>query len=70
MSYTKEKRPADAAEGSSGETAVEAGQNKVEASYDRGRRWYHLRPKPRDRADLMGFNRSWWTILLFILVVL
>jgi hypothetical protein len=24
------------------------------------RRWYHLRPEPRRRADLMGFNSLWW----------
>ena len=25
-----------------------------------GRRWYHLRPKPRRRTDLWGFNSTWW----------
>ena len=27
---------------------------------ERGRRWYQLRPEPRRRTDLMGFNATWW----------
>jgi hypothetical protein len=27
-----------------------------------GRRWYHLRPEPRGRADFIGFNYTWWLI--------
>jgi hypothetical protein len=41
-----------------------------EATDDRGRRWYHLRPLPGRRADLMGFNRTWWVLLWLILIVL
>jgi hypothetical protein len=36
---------------------------------DRGRRWYHLRPEPRGRADLMGFNSTWWMVLVWVLVI-
>lgn len=36
---------------------------------DRGRRWYHLRPEPRGRADLMGFNHTWWSVLAIVLIV-
>jgi hypothetical protein len=28
-----------------------------------GRRWYHLRPKPRRGTDFMGFNSTWWMAL-------
>jgi hypothetical protein len=35
-----------------------------------GRRWYHLRPVPRRRADLMGFNAAWWAVLWLVLIVL
>jgi hypothetical protein len=46
------------------------GEDEIEASDDRGRRWYRLRPLPRRRADLMGFNRTWWVLLWLILIVL
>jgi hypothetical protein len=42
----------------------------AEAAADRGRRWYHLRPLPRRRADLMGFNTTSWVLLWLILIVL
>jgi hypothetical protein len=45
------------------------GENGVEATDDRGRHWYDLRPEPRSRADLMGFNRTWWLVFsVFILI--
>jgi hypothetical protein len=40
-----------------------------EATDDRGRRWYHLRPKPRRRDDLMGFNSMLWMVVVWLLVV-
>jgi hypothetical protein len=70
MSLTKQKRPADTAAGHSGATAVDAGHDEVQASHDRPRRWYHLRPSPRGDADLMGFNWSWWTVLVILLLIL
>src|SRR4051794_34361734 len=36
------------------------GEDGREAIAGRGRRWYHLRPEPRRRTDLMGFNSTWW----------
>jgi hypothetical protein len=39
----------------------------IEATDDRGRRWYHLRPKPRRRADLMGFNSTLWMVVVWLL---
>jgi hypothetical protein len=45
------------------------GEDEIEAVDDRGRRWYHLRPEPRGRADLMGFNYTWWTVLWIVVIV-
>ena len=39
-------------------------KNEIEATDDRGRHWYRLRPKPRRRTDLWGFNSTWWMALL------
>ena len=36
---------------------------------DGGRRWYHLRPEPRRRSDLMGFNSTWWMVVAWALVI-
>ena len=48
------------------------GQDEIEATDERGRRWYQLRPEPRRRADLIGFNYTWWLIiwLLFMFLIL
>jgi hypothetical protein len=37
---------------------------------DRGRRWYHLRPEPRRRTDLMGFNSTWWMVVAWLILIL
>jgi hypothetical protein len=37
---------------------------------DRGRRWHHLRPQPRRRTDLMGFNSTLWMALGWLIVIL
>jgi hypothetical protein len=37
---------------------------------DRGRRWYHVRLEPRGRADVLGFNFSWWLVIAFVVLVL
>lgn len=46
------------------------GEDEIEATDDRGRRWYDLRPAPRGRADLMGFNRTWWLAFAVFLIVI
>jgi len=46
------------------------GQDNVEATDDRGRRWYHLRLEPRSRADVMGFNSAWWAVALIVAIVI
>jgi hypothetical protein len=40
------------------------------ATGDSGRRWYHPRPEPRCRADLAGFNYSYWLFIVLLAVVL
>jgi hypothetical protein len=37
---------------------------------DRGRRWYHLRPKPRRRTDPMGFSSMLWMAPVWVIVIL
>jgi hypothetical protein len=46
------------------------GEDEIEAIDDQGRRWYHLRPDPRGRADVLGINRTWWTVLAIVLLVI
>jgi hypothetical protein len=36
---------------------------------NRGRRWHHLRPQPRRRTDLMGFNSMWWMAAVWTIVI-
>ena len=45
------------------------GEDEVAAIADCGRRWYHLRSDPRRRADLLGFNHTWWTVPAIIQIV-
>ena len=35
----------------------------------RRRRWHHLRPQPRRRTDLMGFNSTWWMAVVWTIVI-
>jgi hypothetical protein len=45
------------------------GEDEIETVDDRGRRWHHLRPQPRRRTDLMGFNSAWWMALRWLIVI-
>ena len=45
------------------------GEDEIDAIDEGGRRWYHLRPKPRRRTDLWGFNSTWWMVLGWPLVI-
>ena len=38
------------------------------ATNDNARRWYHLRPKPRQPTDLLGFNSTWWMVVVWLIV--
>jgi hypothetical protein len=46
-----------------------AAPSPAEGSDDPGRRWYHLRPTPRRRTDLVGFNSTWWMALAWLIVI-
>jgi hypothetical protein len=48
------------------------GQDEIEATDERGRRWYQLRPDQPRRADFIGFNYTWWLViwLFFIFFIL
>jgi hypothetical protein len=45
------------------------GETDIEAIDDRGRRWYHLRPEPRRRVDVMGVNYSLRFAIIIAIVV-
>lgn len=44
------------------------GEDEIEATDERGRRWYHLRPEPRRRVDLIGFNYTWWLVIWALII--
>ena len=46
------------------------GEDEIEATDDRGRRWYHLRPDPRRRYDVIGINYTWWLIWIVFMLIL
>lgn len=46
------------------------GEDEIEATDEQGRRWYHLRPEPRRRADFIGLNYTWWIFLWLLFIVL
>ncbi|MGO9882997.1 MAG: hypothetical protein ACLPV4_08280 [Solirubrobacteraceae bacterium] len=46
------------------------GEDQIEATDERGRRWYHLRPDPRSRYDFIGFNYTWWLIWVLLLFLI
>ena len=73
MSYTRKAAqgdPRDARTTEKDDIAGPHGEDETEATDDGGRRWYDLRPVPRRRADLMGFNTFWWVLLWLIVIVL
>jgi hypothetical protein len=51
-------------------TAGAHGEDEIEAIDGRGRRWQQVRPQPRRRTDLMGFNSTWWMALGWLVVIL
>ena len=71
MSHTREaaQGPGDARTTERHHIAGPHGEDEIEATDDRGRRWYHLRPKPRRRADLMGFNSMLWMVVVWLIVI-
>jgi hypothetical protein len=62
MSRTPSTPPAQARDAGIIEHHHHAGpdrEDEIDATGDGGRRWYHLRPKPRRRTDLWGVNSTW-----------
>jgi hypothetical protein len=45
------------------------GEDQINSIEGQGRRWYHLRPKPRRSSDLWGFNSTWWMVLGWPLLI-
>jgi hypothetical protein len=41
----------------------------IDNTHEGGRRWYHLRPQPRRRTDLMGVSSTVWMALGWILII-
>jgi hypothetical protein len=70
--YATNGRPLDRSEADDPriveEHRIVGADGEDEATDDRGRRWYHPRPQPRGRADIMGFNYTWWLICIIFLV--
>ena len=66
---TAQRDPGDALTSEEHHLTDPEGQDEIEASEDRGRRWYHVRPQPRRRTDLMGINSTWWMALLWLIVI-
>jgi hypothetical protein len=46
------------------------GEDEIDATDGRERRWHDLRPKPRRPTDFWGFNSSWWMVLGWPLLIL
>jgi hypothetical protein len=44
--------------------------DEIDATDDRGRRWYRLRPKPRRGTDFMGLNSTWWMALGWLVLAI
>jgi hypothetical protein len=65
-----EARPGDARIIGEHDLVAPDRNDEIHATGDRGRRWYHVRPKPRRRTDLWGFNSTWWMALGWLVVVL
>jgi hypothetical protein len=45
------------------------GEDEIGPTEGQRRRWYHLRPNPRRRTDLWGFNSTWWMALGWPLLI-
>ena len=62
-------RPGDALIDDHQDLAGPDGEDEIDPTEGRRRRWYHLRPKPRRPTDLWGFNSTWWMALGWPLLI-
>jgi hypothetical protein len=44
-------------------------EDESDPTAERRRHWYHIRPEPRRRTDLMGFNSVWWMLVVWLVVI-
>jgi hypothetical protein len=73
MSHTRQVPRAQAADARITEDqdlADPDGEDEIDATADRGRRWYRLRPEPARRTDFMGFNSTWWMALGWLVLLI
>lgn len=45
-------------------------EHTVQVSVQPGRPWYHPRPRPRRRSDVMGLSGIWWALIWLVVIVL
>ena len=72
MSRVRQARqaaPGDARITEAHDVAGRLDEGEIQPTDGRRRRWYHLRPRPRQRTDLLGFNSAWWMVLVWIVVI-
>jgi hypothetical protein len=72
MAHTRERRqggPDDARIIEAQHIAGRHDEGETDASDCGGRRWYDLRPEPRRRSDIMGFNSTWWMAAGWLIVI-
>jgi hypothetical protein len=67
IQYTSDVFPTERAD--TGYPPTGRARRKTQRSAGRQRSSYHPRPEPRRRAELMGFNATWWMTLIVALVV-
>jgi hypothetical protein len=73
MSHTQravQSRPGDAQLSDEQHNTGRNGKGEFEGTDGSRRRWYHLRPEPRRRTDLMGFNSMLWMAVGWLIVIL
>ena len=68
MSHPQEPAQGDAQISEEHQVGGPHGEDESEAT-DGGRRLYRLRPKPRRRADRMGFNSKLWMVVVWLIVI-
>jgi hypothetical protein len=66
IQYTSDVFPTERAD--TGYPPTARARRKKQWSAGRQRTWDHRRSRPKRRAELMGFNATWWMALIVALV--
>jgi hypothetical protein len=45
-------------------------EDEIDATDDRGRRWYQFHPANPRRTDYLGVNSTWWMAAAWVIVIL